>query len=37
MSVLLVHHPRKGKTLAGQAARGSGALPSFVDILIEMG
>jgi hypothetical protein len=37
MSVLLVHHPRKGKALAGQAARGSGALPSFVDILIEMG
>jgi hypothetical protein len=37
MSVLLPHHPRKGKTLPGQAARGSGALPSFVDILIEMG
>jgi hypothetical protein len=36
MSVLLPHHPRKGKTLAGQAARGSGALPSFVDIIIEM-
>jgi hypothetical protein len=37
MSVLLLHHPRKGRTLAGQAARGSGALPSFVDIIIEMG
>ena len=37
LSVLLPHHPRKGKTLAGQAARGSGALPSFVDIIIEMG
>src|SRR4051812_6523535 len=37
MSMLLPHHPRKGKTLAGQAARGSGALPSFVDIIIEMG
>ncbi len=37
MSVLLVHHPHKGKTLAGQAARGSGALPSFADIIIEMG
>src|SRR5213076_922164 len=37
MSVLLPHHPRKGKTVAGQAARGSGALPSFVDIIIEMG
>jgi hypothetical protein len=36
ISVLLVHHPRKGRTLAGQAARGSGALPAFVDILIEM-
>jgi hypothetical protein len=36
MSVLLPHHPRKGKTLAGQAARGSGALPGFVDVLIEM-
>jgi hypothetical protein len=36
MSVLLPHHPRKGKTVAGQAARGSGALPGFVDILIEM-
>ena len=37
MSVLLPHHPRKGKTLAGQAARGSGALPGFVDVIIEMG
>ena len=37
MSVLLPHHPRKGKTVPGQAARGSGALPSFVDIIIEMG
>jgi hypothetical protein len=37
MAVLLPHHPRKGKTVAGQAARGSGALPGFVDIIIEMG
>jgi hypothetical protein len=37
MSVLLPHHPRKGKTVAGQAARGSGALPSFVDVIVEMG
>jgi hypothetical protein len=37
MGVLLPHHPRKGKTVAGQAARGSGALPSFVDVIIEMG
>jgi hypothetical protein len=36
MSVLLPHHPRKGRTLAGQAARGSGALPGFVDVIIEM-
>jgi hypothetical protein len=37
MGVLLPHHPRKGRTVAGQAARGSGALPSFVDVIIEMG
>src|SRR5205807_8170544 len=37
MGVLLPHHPRKGKTVAGQAARGSGALPGFVDVIIEMG
>jgi hypothetical protein len=36
LSVLLVHHPRKGKNLVAQAARGSGALAGFVDILIEM-
>jgi len=36
LAVLLIHHPRKGVNLAGQAARGSGALASFVDILIEM-
>jgi hypothetical protein len=36
VSVLLLHHPRKGTTLAGQAARGSGALGSNVDILVEM-
>lgn len=36
VSVLLLHHPRKGKTLAGQAARGSGALAGFVDISLEM-
>ncbi len=32
-----LHHPRKGRTVAGQASRGSGALPGFVDIIIEMG
>jgi hypothetical protein len=36
MCVFLPHHPRKGKTQAGQAARGSGVLPSFVDIIMEM-
>ncbi len=36
MSVLLLHHPSKGQPLPGQAARGSGALASFVDINIEM-
>jgi hypothetical protein len=36
MSVLGVHHPAKGTPLPGQAARGSGALSSFVDILVEM-
>jgi hypothetical protein len=34
--VLLLHHPRKGRLLAGQAARGSGALAGHVDIVIEM-
>jgi hypothetical protein len=37
LSVLLVHHPNKGRTVAGQAARGTGALPGFVDIILEMG
>jgi hypothetical protein len=35
-SVLLLHHPRKGENAPGQAARGSGALCSNVDILLEM-
>ncbi len=34
--VLLLHHPSKGHRLSGHAARGTGALPAFVDILIEM-
>src|SRR5262249_33993170 len=29
MSVLLAHHPKKGKVLPGQAARGSGAFAGF--------
>jgi hypothetical protein len=36
MAVLLLHHPRKGPTIAGQASRGSGALTGHVDIVIEM-
>jgi hypothetical protein len=37
IGVLLVHHPRKGNYQPGQASRGSGALPGYVDILLEMG
>jgi hypothetical protein len=36
MGILLSHHPRKGESAAGQAARGSGALAGFVDIVMEM-
>jgi hypothetical protein len=36
VGVLIAHHPKKGPTLPGQAARGSGALAAFVDILVEM-
>jgi hypothetical protein len=36
VSVLLCHHPRKGPTAPGQAARGSGALPACVDVILEM-
>jgi hypothetical protein len=36
ISVLLLHHPRKGRVLPGQAARGSGALSGFADVIIEM-
>jgi AAA domain len=36
MAVLVLHHPRKGEPAAGQAARGSGALSGYVDVLIEM-
>ena len=34
--VLVLHHPRKGRVRSGQAARGSGALSGYADILIEM-
>ncbi len=36
VSVLVLHHPRKGELLIGQAARGSGALAGYVDIVVEM-
>src|SRR5262249_10624792 len=36
VAVLLLHHPRKGRGLEGQSARGSGALSGHVDILVEM-
>ncbi len=36
LCLLICHHPRKGRVQYGQAARGSGALPSLVDVLIEM-
>jgi hypothetical protein len=35
-AVLIVHHPRKGDGNEGQASRGSGALPGFVDCIVEM-
>ena len=36
MAVLLLHHPKKGCTLDGQAARGSGGLVGAVDVSLEM-
>ena len=36
LSVLLLHHPRKGETGLGQASRGSGALLGAVDLFLEM-
>jgi hypothetical protein len=36
VGVLILHHPRKGPTVAGQAARGTGALTGAVDILLEL-
>jgi hypothetical protein len=36
LAVLVLHHPRKEETEPGQAARGSGALSGYADILIEM-
>jgi hypothetical protein len=36
LSIFLSHHPNKGDFGEGQAARGSGALSGFADILLEM-
>jgi hypothetical protein len=36
VALLLLHHPKKGEVLAGQAARGSGALCAHADVLMEM-
>jgi AAA domain-containing protein len=36
VAVLIVHHPRKGEVRSGQAARGSGVLGGYADILLEM-
>jgi hypothetical protein len=36
LAVLLLHHPSKHAAAAGLAARGSGALSGYADILIEM-
>lgn len=36
VSVLVMHHPAKNDRGVGQAARGTGALPGHVDIIVEM-
>ncbi len=36
MAVLLLHHPKKGPADEGAAARGSGALSAYADIIVEM-
>ena len=36
LSVLLLHHPRKGPVDMGQAARGSGAPSGYEDIIMKM-
>ena len=37
LAVLVLHHPRKAESAPGRAARGSGALTGFADVLIETG
>jgi hypothetical protein len=36
VSVWVSHHPSKGRPRQGQAARGSGSLMGFVDIILEL-
>src|SRR6266852_6100032 len=36
VAALIAHHPKKGLIVPGQAARGSGALSGYVDIIVEM-
>jgi hypothetical protein len=36
LAVLILHHPRKDSSTDGRSPRGSGALPGFADILVEM-
>lgn len=35
-AVLVLHHPRKGDGGEAQASRGSGAMPGFVDVILEL-
>lgn len=35
VGVLIIHHSRKGDGQEGQASRGAGGLPAFVDIILE--
>lgn len=35
-AVLLIHHPRKQDGAEATATRGSGALPGFVDVIVEL-
>lgn len=36
IAVWLMHHPHKGKSRAGQWSRGTGSLPSSVEIVLEL-
>jgi hypothetical protein len=36
LAVLILHHPSKDASRLGQTARGSGALPAFADVLLEL-